>query len=65
MISLALKTKTQNVILSSYARKNQTNRALWEYDNIIKNLYFLEYINSLSLRQNVQKSLNRGESYLI
>ncbi|EJR60989.1 hypothetical protein IK5_06137 [Bacillus cereus VD154] len=66
MVSLALKTTTQNVIvrkLSSYARKNQTKRALWEYDNIIKSLYFLEYIDSLSLRQNVQKSLNRGESY--
>ncbi|MGG2935560.1 Tn3 family transposase, partial [Bacillus pacificus] len=33
------------------------------YDNIIKSLYFLEYIDSLSLRQNVQKALNRGESY--
>ncbi|MED1405515.1 Tn3 family transposase [Bacillus mycoides] len=66
MLSLALKTTTQNVIvrkLSSYARKNQTKRALWEYDNIIKSLYFLEYIDSLSLRQNVQKALNRGESY--
>ncbi|MDA1775309.1 Tn3 family transposase [Bacillus cereus] len=66
MVSLALKTTTQSVIvrkLSSYARKNQTKRALWEYDNIIKSLYFLEYIDSLSLRQNVQKSLNRGESY--
>ncbi|MBH0338507.1 hypothetical protein BM86_24265 [Bacillus thuringiensis] len=30
---------------------------------INKSLYFLEYIDSLSLRQNVQKSLNRGESY--
>ncbi|PFT82478.1 DDE transposase, partial [Bacillus thuringiensis] len=66
MLSLALKTTTQNVIvrkLSSYARKNQTKRALWEYDNIIKSLYFLEYIDSPALRQNVQKSLNRGESY--
>ena len=66
MLSLALKTTTQNVIvrkLSSYARKNQTKRALWEYDNILKSLYFLEYIDSLSLRQNVQKALNRGESY--
>ncbi|OUA92407.1 hypothetical protein BK706_10380 [Bacillus thuringiensis serovar leesis] len=43
MGSLALKTTTQNVIvrkLSSYARKNQTKRVLWEYDNIIKSLYF-------------------------
>lgn len=26
-------------------------------------LYFLEYIDSLPLRRNVQKALNRGESY--
>lgn len=66
ILSLALKTTTQNVIvrkLSSYVRKNQTKRALWEYGNIIKSLYFLEYIDSLSLRQNVQKALKRGESY--
>lgn len=66
MLSLALKTTTQNVIvqkLSSYVQKNQTNQALCEYDNIIKSLYFLAYIDSLSLRQNVQKSLNRGERY--
>lgn len=65
MVSLALKTTTQNVIvrkLSSYTQKNQTKRALWEYDNIIKSLYFLEYVDSLSLRQNVQKSLNYREN---
>lgn len=32
--------------LSAYARKNKTKRALWEYDNIIKSLYFLDYIDS-------------------
>jgi len=36
---------------------------LWEYDNIIRSLYLLDYIDSLSLRRNVQKALNRGESY--
>jgi TnpA family transposase len=34
-----------------------------EYDNIIKSLYFLEYINSLLLSLNVQRSLNRWKSY--
>jgi TnpA family transposase len=65
-LSLALKTTTQGIIignLSSYARKNKTKRALWEYDNIIKSLYFLEFIDSQPLRRNVQKALNRGESY--
>ncbi len=66
MVSLALKTVTQSVIvgkLSAYARKNKTKRALWEYDNIIRSLYLLDYVDSVTLRQNVQRALNRGESY--
>ena len=66
ILSLALKTTTQSIIigkLSSYARKNKTKRALWEYDNIIRSLYLLDYIDSVSLRRHVQKALNRGESY--
>ncbi len=66
MVSLALKTTTQSIIvgkLSTHTRKNRTRRALWEYDNIIRNLYLLDYIDSLTLRQNVQRALNRGENY--
>jgi TnpA family transposase len=66
IVSLATKTTTQSIIigkLSSYARKNKTKRALWEYDNIIKSLYLLDYIDLPPLRQNVQRALNRGESY--
>lgn len=66
LLSLALKSTTQSIIigkLSAYARKNKTKRALWEYDNIIKSLYLLNYIDSPPLRQNVQRTLNRGESY--
>jgi TnpA family transposase len=66
LVSLALKTVTQSVIvgkLSAYARKNRTKRALWEYDNIIKSIYLLDYIDSLTLRQNVHRVLNRGENY--
>ena len=49
ILSLALKTTTQFIIvgkLSAYARKNRTKRALWEYDNIIRSLYLLDYIDS-------------------
>ena len=66
MVSLALKTTTQSIIvskLSAYARRNKTRQALWEYDNIIKSLYLLDFVDRLSLRQNVQRVLNRGESY--
>ena len=65
-MSLALKATTQSTIvskLSAYARNNRTKRALWEYDNLIQSLYLLDYIDSASLRQNVQRAVNRGESY--
>ena len=64
--SLALKTTTQSIIvrkLNAYARRNKTQQALWEYDNIIRSLYLLDYIDSPPLRQNVQRALNRGENY--
>jgi len=65
-VSLAMKETTQSTIvrkLSSHARNNRTKRALWEYDSIHRSLYLLDYINSPSLRQNVQKAVNRGENY--
>ena len=63
---MAYKATTQSIItgkLSSYARKNKTKQAIWEYDNIIKSLYLLDYVDSPPLRQNVNQALNRGESY--
>ena len=65
-LSLALGSTSQHIIvakLSSFARKNKTQRALWEYDNIFKSLYLLDYLDSHTLRRNVNKVLNRGESY--
>jgi TnpA family transposase len=66
MASLAQKDVTQATVvrkLSSYARQNQTKKALWELDNIRRTLYILEFIDDPTLRQSVQKALNRGESY--
>jgi hypothetical protein len=66
MVSLALKTTTQSIIvskLSTYARKNKTRQALWEYDNIIRSLYLLKYLDSSHLRQQVQRALSRSENY--
>jgi len=36
---------------------------MWEFDNIIKSIYILNYIDRLTIRQGVQKALNRGEAY--
>ncbi len=66
LASLALKVTSQSVIigkLSAYARKNRTKKALWELDNIYRSAYLLTYIDSVTLRHNVQRALNRGESY--
>ena len=66
ILSLALKTTTQSVVvgkLSSFARRNRTKRAIWEYDNILCSRYLLRFINDLTLRRNVTRALNRGESY--
>ena len=66
LVSLALKSTTQSTIirkLSSHLRKNRTKKAMWEFDNIIKSIYILNFINRLNIRQGVQKALNRGEAY--
>ena len=36
---------------------------LEEFDNIIKSIYILNFIDRLNIRQGVQKALNRGEAY--
>src|SRR5665647_3440246 len=66
MASLAQKDVTQATIirkLSSYARQNQTKKAMWELENICRTLYILDFIDDVELRQSVQKALNRGEAY--
>jgi TnpA family transposase len=66
MVSLALKTTSQHILvskLSAYSRRHQTQLALWEYDHIIRSLYLLDYVDSVALRRNVQRALNRGEHY--
>ncbi|EAQ96687.2 Tn3 family transposase [Congregibacter litoralis] len=66
LLSLALKTTSQSVIvskLSSHRRQNRTKQALWEFEHIIRSLYLLDYVDSPLLRRNVHRALNRGEAY--
>jgi TnpA family transposase len=66
LASLAQKDVTQATVvrkLSSYARQNQTKKTLWELDNICRSIYILGFIDDPTLRQSVQKALNRGEAY--
>ena len=65
LASLAQKDTTQATVvrkLSSYARQNNTKKALWELDNILRTIYILDFIDDVELRQSVQKALNRGEA---
>jgi len=64
--SLSRKTSTQSTIikkLSNNKRNSRTLAALHEYDRLIKCLYLLDYVDNETLRQFIQNSLCRGESY--
>jgi TnpA family transposase len=66
LASLALKKTTQSQIvrkLSSYKKINATLKALIAFDEIIMTDYILDYIDIKEVREVVQASLNRGESY--
>lgn len=52
LASLAQKDVTQATVvrkLGSYARQNQTKKALWELDNICRSIYILDFIDDPSL----------------
>lgn len=64
--SLAMRTTNQSTIirkLAAYKRSNKIQKAFWEYDNIVKTNFILDFIHSLTLRKQVEKALNRGEKY--
>jgi TnpA family transposase len=66
LASLALKKTTQSTIvskLSSYKKTGPALKALIAFDEIIMTDYLLDYIDSKEIREVVQGSLNRGESY--
>jgi TnpA family transposase len=44
--------------LNSYSRQHPVYQALKEYEKIIKTIYILRFIDSLELRQAIQKQLN-------
>ena len=47
--SLMQKDGTQATVvrkLSSYTRQNQTKKALWELDNILRSIYILDFIDN-------------------
>ncbi|TPU38720.1 Tn3 family transposase, partial [Acinetobacter baumannii] len=49
--------------LSGYPSRHPILQALTEYNRLIKAQYLLDYIDDASLRQYVQRALNRGEAW--
>lgn len=49
--------------LSGYKNNHPLLEALSEYDRLVKAQYLLDYIDDASLRNHVQRALNRGEAY--
>ena len=67
-ISVSLKERktTQATLvrkLSGYKRNHPLLEALTEYNRLVKANYLLNYIDDASLRNYVQRALNRGEAY--
>ncbi|MCP3679552.1 MAG: transposase [Gammaproteobacteria bacterium] len=64
--ALMVKEFDQNIIVKKLCAKeknNPTKQALWAYNDILRSIYLLKYIDDEILRQNVRLSLNRGEAY--
>jgi TnpA family transposase len=63
---LALKKSTVGTIvkkISNLPEGNSLRRAFAELNRLLASIYILKYINSMTLRRDVQKSINRNESY--
>lgn len=64
--SLLMKDTKQSIVvkkLSAYARRNKTQRALGEFDKIIKSLHTARFIDDPLFRQSIRTALNRGEEF--
>lgn len=47
--------------LSAYANQHPLQEALKEFGRIIKSIFVLKYIDDITLRQTIEKQLNKGE----
>jgi TnpA family transposase len=63
-VTIKLKEATASQLfkrLNSYAKQHPLYQALKEFGKIIKSLFMLRYISDLTLRQAIEKQLNKGE----
>jgi TnpA family transposase len=47
--------------LSTYTKQHALQQAIKEFGKIIKSIFILEYIDNVTLRQDIEKQLNKGE----
>jgi TnpA family transposase len=62
-VSLAQRKTSQATLvrkLSGYKHNHPLLEALTEYNRLLKTQYLLDYIDDASLRNHVQRALNRG-----
>jgi len=63
--TVKLKTTTASQLfrrLNSYSKQHPLYRALKEFGKIVKSIFVLQYVDSVELRQSVERQLNKGES---
>ena len=66
MLSLSMRTVQQSTLvqkLCSFKKQNVTMMALAEYNRVYQHLHMLAYADDKQLRQVIQESLCRGESF--
>jgi TnpA family transposase len=66
LTSAVMGNTTQSIIVSkltSSKRNNKTKRALSEYNEILKSLHILDFIDDALYRSCIRKALNRVEAY--
>ena len=64
--TLALKEMTQSTLvkkLCNYTTLNRTQKALFEYDKLIRSIHTLKYFSDPTLQKNVHRSQNQLEAY--
>jgi TnpA family transposase len=58
-------SKQENIIkaLSSHDFRSDIKDAIWEFNNILKSIHHLKYVDDPGYRRYIRTALNRGEAY--
>ena len=65
MATIKLKATTASQLfkrLNSYSKQHPLYRGLKEFGKIIKSVFLLQYVDSVEMRQSIERQLNKAES---